>query len=264
MIREITGEVPEKLIEIWKQCFGDEEAYIRTFLCKNQDYMRIFIFEEDKTPVSVAYLLDAEYTAEDKTTIPLYYLYAAATAPEYQKKGYFGGLLEWIFSHAGRPVILVPANPQLIEFYEHKGMHVWQQEEYVKIFLSYAQVQGKIAQADAVWYTDFRHKCWYKRGYVRWDCHMMNYILQENEFCSGFCRKITIYGTDYAVLARKNGDCLEVLEVLSENGEYQNCVQLLLAQTHCTYARVCVRPEVMCTADFPIEMGAGYFNLTMG
>ena len=74
---------------------------------------------------------------------------------------------------------------------------------------------------------------------------------------------------------RVEGDMLKVLEILPQDTcsmqqshldktEPEACVQVLLKETGCKKARVCLNPTVMFTDKLDICENQGYFNLTMG
>ena len=73
-----------ELIEIWKQSFGDREEYIRMFFAWNLAKTMVLVYEVDGKAVSVAYLLPVTYEKTGQKVVPCWYLYAAATLPEYR------------------------------------------------------------------------------------------------------------------------------------------------------------------------------------
>lgn len=265
MVKHADREMIPELIEIWHQCFGDSKEYIKMFLDYNFDYSETIIYEENGYLHSAAYLLPAEYVDNDRVSGKIFYLYAAATRIESRRKGYFGNILDWILKNMHNPVILVPADRKLKKYYLENGFKEWLEEDIVEYEKNHIYTKYSIYDMNGTEYGIFRHEILKNRGYVKWNEHFMNYILHENEFCGGFCRKIVINCHEYAVLYRKNRDMLIISELLTNDGSIRECAECLMNETGCKSVSVCMSPDVMVSPDFTFNMDkSGYFNLTMG
>ena len=279
------------LIEIWHKSFGDSIEYIHMFLQWNASGAKIIVYMIEDRPVSVAYLLPLVYRKAGEQDIPCWYLYAAATLPEYRGRGYFGDILNFIKEHVPEPVILVPAEQSLTRYYERQGLHVWQKEEVLSVEAgkkvqetinpecmlqrSCAQSHNateSLAHIDVQVYEAAREAYLHRMGYMKWYTHFLKYIFQENIICGGRQKSFEIEGRHYAVIYRIEEQCLKVLELIRMDGAYtmvqadeiSNCAAALMKMTGCTSAQVCIRPPVMALGKLPSQPGEGYFNLTMG
>lgn len=249
-----------ELIEIWQRSFGDTEEYIRMFFEWNFDKIKIIICEVKGKAVSVAYLLPVTYEKEGQVPIACWYLYAAATLPEFRGFGYFGEIMKFIHDNIDEPVLLVPGEPSLVSFYEKMNMQVWLEEKMLDVTCDSktSAVMRDITPHD---YASKREKSLLKNGYIKWDEHFMEYICHENMVCGGFKKSILINDVEYIVMYRQEGDSVRVLEVLPQA---KPCIQYLLKETGCERAKVCLQPTVMITKNFELGKNQGYFNLTLG
>lgn len=263
MIQELFDGYIEDRIGIWQECFGDSPEYIQRFLSENSKSARTFGVVIHGKLVSVAYLLPAEYVCGDFAPVPVYYLYAAATTEQFRNRGCFSQILEYLWENIEEPVILVPANKDLIGYYEKRGMRqiLFEKKEI------YENLSGKesavVQDISAEDYLKFRDLRWRQGGYIRWNYSALQYILSENENFGGICRKICIGKQEGAALARKNGDTLEVLEITIEENK-RDFLEALCGKMDCSRAVVQKCPDVMVyskTKEIPDQI---YFNLFMG
>ena len=265
-----------ELMEIWKQSFGDSEQYIRMFFEWNLAKTTVAAYMLDGKTVSVAYLLPVTYEKTGQAPIPCRYLYAAATLPEYRGQGYFGEIMKAIYARIPEPVLLVPGEKSLISYYEKQGMRVWLNEKV----LDFSKVQertvlGEISDISSSEYVLKRKGCLLEHGYINWDEHDMNYIFHENHVCGGFQKVISVSQEKYIAMYRVEDKTLKIMELLPQDDLIKQddlkhvygvnaCVQLLLKETGCQKANVCLNPTVMITENFPVCKNEGYFNLTLG
>ncbi len=274
-----------ELIEIWKQSFGDSEEYIKMFFAWNLAKTTVLVYEVDGKAVSVAYLLPVTYERAGQKAVPCRYLYAAATLPEYRGRGYFGEIMKVVREQISEPVLLVPGEASLVSYYEKQGMLVWLEGQYLdinthaeKISAKYKHddpVQGRIKDLTPVEYAAKREKALAGSFYIKWDNHFINYICHENKVCGGTQNAVTVEDREYIVMYRVEGDVLKFLEIISQDNcleqkslldktKPEACVQLVLKETGCKKAHVCLNPTVMVTDKSNICENQGYFNLTMG
>ena len=262
------------LIEIWHKSFGDSVEYIHTFLKWNAVRAKIIVCKIEDRPVSVAYLLPLVYRKVGQQDIPCWYLYAAATLPEYRGHGYFSDILTFIKLHVPEPVILVPAEPALIGYYERQGLHMWQEEEVTRVTEDTHQgseTAMMLHDIDVETYTAIRDAYFGQMGYMKWDEHFLKYIFQENTICGGRQKSFEIEGRHYAVIYRIEGQCLKVLELLRQDAAYTmvqadellSCAAVLMKITGTVSAYICIKPAVMAIGHTSLSK-EGYFNLTMG
>ena len=112
------------LKSLWQTAFGDDPAYIALFFDGTWQRSHTFADFENGQLVSALYLLDCFVVLGGKQ-FSGYYLYAAATLPDFRKQGRMAGLLEEAKAFAaqqGRAFIaLVPGEPSLTAYYEKFG-----------------------------------------------------------------------------------------------------------------------------------------------
>ncbi len=118
------GEVVHQK-EIWKRCFGDTDSYIDVYYANR--------YKEDETAVllcegeilAMLTMISVKTVTPNKQSFNTAMLYAIATRPEYQNRGFASQLLA--FSHqyvkTGKHElsILVPAKRELFDYYRKQG-----------------------------------------------------------------------------------------------------------------------------------------------
>lgn len=114
--------------EIWQACFGDEEEYIQFYLNHRFETENMLVIHEDGKPVSMASFFQTELVAGEER-VPALYVYAVATLPKYQKKGYAAQILEYAKKKYNRPLILQPAEASLEAYYEKLGFESFFEKE---------------------------------------------------------------------------------------------------------------------------------------
>lgn len=251
----------EELIQIWQQSFGDRPEYIRMFLHENASRMKVIICEEDGKAVSASYLLPVWYVKDQDTREKCYYLYAAATLPDFRGQGCFARILHFIDQYIQEPVILVPASKELAGYYERQGFCVWLPEHICEVQEAGMADRGQVCAASAEEYIHFRNGILKHSSNMLWDEDMMSYICKEFDEGGGSVQKVYVGQEQFFVMCYKTGSRLYVPEILPAYSE--RCIQALLQEFGCCEARVCLQPPVMMNRPFA-KREQGYFNLTMG
>ena len=113
-----------QLHALWKDVFGDEEGYIDLFFSRAFAGSHPFAVVENGEVQSALYLLDCQLQSGARR-YDGYYLYAAATKPQYRRRGLMRALIEEAkaFMHeTGKDfIVLVPATKPLYDYYEKFG-----------------------------------------------------------------------------------------------------------------------------------------------
>jgi len=110
------NSVPQ-LRSLWKEAFGDEDAFLDSFFDKAYSPDRCRCVTVDEQIVAALYWFDCSWEGK-----PLAYLYAVATAKAYRGQGLCRKLMTSTQEHlkylgyAG--AVLVPGDPSLFGFYE--------------------------------------------------------------------------------------------------------------------------------------------------
>ena len=119
-----SAEYLTQLHTLWKDVFGDEDGYIDLFFARAFPGAHPFAVIENGEVKSVLYLLDCRLQAGEQL-FEGYYLYAAATKPQYRGKGLMRSLIEEAkaFMHETQKdfIVLVPASKSLYAYYERFG-----------------------------------------------------------------------------------------------------------------------------------------------
>lgn len=254
----------KELIHLWEQSFGDNEEYISMFLEWNALEIKIAAYEADNKIVSVAYLLPVSYCDKAGKKVLCRYLYAAATLPQYRSKGYFAALLKYIQTAVEEPVILVPGEASLVDYYEKQGFFIWQEKKTMELLLDKKKAlkELEVTEISAAEYLEIREGALENQSHMQWDTHFMAYICHENTYCGGKQVRIKADEKEYVAMYRITEDTLHISEILPQDN-VEACVQALLQQTGCKQAEVCLKPLTMAT-DRLCKCETGYFNLTMG
>ena len=113
----------EEAVSLWREAFGDEEAYIRCFLSRH-DGAAALTESENGALISALYLLDGAIQTGDEAH-KAFYLFAAATFKKHRGQGYMARLLqkakEYAFNNGAQYIALVPASPALFDYYARFG-----------------------------------------------------------------------------------------------------------------------------------------------
>ena len=251
-----------ELMDIWQQCFGDSKQYICMFLENNFSHMKIPAYEAEGKIVSAAYLLPITFCHGKEEQTSCYYLYAAATLPEYQGSGYFSQILQYVQSCFSEPIILVPAEKSLEAFYEKHGFFSWLDGEVVKDSLQEILVPATMKEMDAARYYFLREQILKDTPHMKWSREFVEYLCMENAFCGGKQIEFQIEDRVYIAMYRKSEETMHCIEILPHEN-LDVAVQMLLKEADCRQAVTCIQPHVMATKQLA-RHEAGYFNLTMG
>lgn len=212
LIRKGNPEEKEAIINIWQRCFGDEREYIEMFLREKQDEVTPVVCEKDGSLVSMLFLFPCSFRLSGED-FPAFYLYAAATLPEFRGEGIMGEMIEFSKAYAEEKgkefIILSPAEESLYSYYNRFGFVPCFKSD--RITLSCSSRSDKLLPADASKAYKLRNTA-FSDG-VLWDESAFNYAVKENEFCGG---KSAFYKTAYGIYY-KNKDSIIFKEVFAES-----------------------------------------------
>ncbi|MBO4383457.1 MAG: GNAT family N-acetyltransferase [Clostridia bacterium] len=112
------------LADLWARSFDDSERYIRNFQSLLAEPENTVVYREKGQVVSCAYLLPAVLHIGDNT-YNAYYFYAAATDPDYRRRGYMEQVIRYSRTLCEERdidfLILVPAGNDLYQYYSRFG-----------------------------------------------------------------------------------------------------------------------------------------------
>lgn len=124
-VRLVNREDLADLKEIWRRSFGDSEGYI-DFYFKTRDWLsETAVLLEDGKAVSMLTMVPVHMIDEEGGKHSASMLYAIATHPDYQKRGFADRLIEfsnqYLLSRQIAVTLLVPASEELFGFYAKRG-----------------------------------------------------------------------------------------------------------------------------------------------
>ncbi len=120
----VSEECIPQLKNLWQTVFGDTDDVIDFFFEHNVSLDNAYVYMADGKCVSAFYLIEAPVKegSENKKAM---YLYAAATLPEYRKRGIMAEMINYAVNRlemAGYDYLyLYPANEKLYSYYEKAG-----------------------------------------------------------------------------------------------------------------------------------------------
>jgi hypothetical protein len=214
----------ESIKVLWNECFGDDDEYIDFYLKKRFNEENMLVIREDGKVVSMASFLPATLKCGEEY-MPVRYVYAVATLPEYRKRGYAAEIIKTASDAFKEPLVLQPENESLKKYYKGLGfgeyfrVETWKIEnvtenmaeclknsakEMDKDIDKYAGGnEGKNAETGVVniyedkveaaeikeingsEYKKLRDEYFDKEGYLCWDEEAVEYAVLENELCGG-------------------------------------------------------------------------------
>lgn len=108
------------IMKIWQTCFGDDEEYISDYLENRMTEDNMLAIYEDGQMVSMASFLPA-LCRNENGDVPVRYVYAVATLPEYRNRGYAAEILSFAKEKYEEVLVLSPAGEELTAYYEKLG-----------------------------------------------------------------------------------------------------------------------------------------------
>ena len=258
------------LRHLWKQCFGDEDAYVSLFFDRRFSPEQTLTAWVDDTLVGAVYLLEAEVDGH-----PLWYGYAVGTLPEYRGRGISRRLHETIFHMAEAQHALYAVHPQsedLIAFYEKLGLHKGFFHKCVTLHATPADDNiFSLTELSAEAYAALRDAAFAGTGFVHWDKPAVAYAVEENRICGGFCRALTDGTSIWALFGELREDTLFLRETTMPDDVIQRAAPLLAKEFNRT--TVTMRLPVSSRLEVMIEMSGmvrgegspkmGYLNLML-
>ncbi len=239
----------EMLSSLWCEVFGDEEIYPEYFLENVVKTADIYVYRDNGTPVSVFYLVDCSLVCGNKKYNGKY-LYAAATHPEYRKKGIMRRMIDDVCNELENDnadfVCLYPAEASLYDYYEKSGFEKGFSERV------YIIEKEKLASYSSARY--FNGVVSYEK--LRETIPALNYIEFGSEYLNfaRFCAKNS--GTEITALFDDEDKVLVtgyikdrefiVQEAISENGNYEHIFNVL-SDVDCD--RICLKTPLDIKLD---------------
>lgn len=198
MIKKANQSMVPDLKRIWKECFHDEDWYIDFYYENRFPQVSTFVYLIDEQAVSMLTLIECE-VVKGKNTKKACYIYAVATLPQYQGKGYAKELIQYVNQDEMpyEDTFLVPATKDLFGYYEKLGYHTVCNKGIKRITMEpngMDQVEHKVTMDELTAFDlyQFREQRYADMGYIRWDLNGLAYLILEWQKCKGKAVKVTV------------------------------------------------------------------------
>lgn len=278
MIQFADKTMIEDLKLIWKECFHDPDEYINFFFENYFGVMTTLVYCIDQKPVSMLTLMPANLHTLDSVT-KVNYIYAVATLPICQGKGYSSKLLEYVNVIMNESTFLQPATNQLQQFYQRNGYQVSinrfimnfsditiHQSELEAATLNPNYDVRELHQEDSKIYSSIRNSFFEQAGYIAWEDNVIAYAIRENEFTGG---KTLLINNEYILMYRAYDGVLYIREYTMPDDMLLDFVNRIPEFRHCAHCKVYLNKQSISKhtqkevimSTFPIVAQDGYFNL---
>lgn len=281
MIQFADKTMVQDLKLIWKECFHDPDEYINFFFESYYGEQTTLVYCIEERPISMLTLMPANLHTSDGVR-EIAYIYAVATLPSYQGKGYSSKLLEYANEITNGETFLQPATTELEQFYLKNG---YQKSLYRFIAkrsdmigsdseLQVATVSDEntvyqireLHKNDSELYTRKRDEFFEREGYIAWQENVIAFAIAENEFTGG---KTLLINDEYLLMYRAYEGILYIREYTMPEDMLLEFIRSIPESKHCKEWRVylnryeenkCSKKQVIMST-FPISTQDGYFNL---
>lgn len=219
MIRFADEKDIPQLKGIWHISFGDSEEYIDMFMEQQIKNSQTVVYEEDNKIFSMFFLFRCDFSINGKTH-PAFYLYAAATLPQYRGKGIMGKMLEFSKSYAAENgfdfIILSPAERSLYDYYGRFGFKACFKSQKITLTLvNENEYEVNFSQNDFEKMLILRNAEVKKADGVLWDEEFFRYAVYENGYTKGNTKSSEeCYGIYF-----KEDDHIIFKELIGENAK---------------------------------------------
>ena len=188
-----------ELKKLWKEAFGDSDAFLDTFFTKVYAKERTRIQKTDEKISSALYFFTCQFNNKK-----IAYLYAIATKSEFRNKGLCKALMtdthSYLKSSGYAGAILCPASDSLFKFYEKMGYKTCTYVDEEEVSATEGNISLKKISGEEYMLL--------RRSYIP-----LNGVIQENENLDFLKTETEFYKSDEALFtSRKHGSKLFVSE----------------------------------------------------
>lgn len=240
-----------KLIEDLKKLFGE------SFCLKNNE-VDFFFKNKFKIADCVVCLKDGKLTSalhifynaimgKNLKKIKTYYLYGAATFPEYRNQGFMTKTINFAnklaLNDGCKYSILLPENDSLVRFYEKIGYQSFFKTSFLKFTFEtlknisnfenlyntdkFGKFEDKIEKYNYFNFEKIREKFYNSLYDVFWDADSIKFAIKENNFCAG---KVIFRENSYAICRyrQQEKNTVEILELALSDAKDTNELKVLI------------------------------------
>ena len=190
----------ETLTELWTLSFGAPAPIIRNIQTLVADTDRTVVYREDGKAVAGAYLLETTLHIGDET-YSAYYFFAAATHPDFRRKGYMGQVIRYCRTLCEERnidfLILVPTDNDLYKYFSRFGFRAnfylkttqLDREQLAAMVEKMEPVEEETPAEDTgfvpVDIPPIRHAALQGGSYVEFDRQALQYLFFEHAYRGG-------------------------------------------------------------------------------
>lgn len=198
------------LINIWVECFGDSEEYIRKYYEHHPDFSHIFVAVADGRAVAMAHIIPAVMVSPEGEERLAYFGYAVGVLQDYRNRGIYKYLHQYILDYIkfkDYAYATTPAAPWLYPILEAQGAFVAFTLKKIVISAHNGDRDAVFQDLDALHYSKFRNEFLKGFHHIRWGKNELEWAILENGYCGGYCKKILYKCREYAIfVGYKHGE----------------------------------------------------------
>lgn len=271
----------EEIHKIWETCFGDEAELVDFYLDKRMTEDNMLLICQDGHAVSMASFLDIN-VRDGEEWKPAKYVYAVATLPEYRGRGYAGKILKKAEEIFNMPLVLVPAEKELVGYYRKVGFteaypseRLLEKQDVPELFAAELNSYS-VEEITAAEYKKIREQKRMRNGFIAWDEAAIQFAMDFNCFCGGRTVKV-VWSDDISrdesaedadiLMYCPENENLHIIETTLSEEQFEELLPELMAQTK-TARLVYDREGIMVLSSDDKErqerlLADGYFALSL-
>jgi hypothetical protein len=265
--------VLNQVCDLWRACFDDGD-FAEFFVRERVTNQNMLLIYRDGRPVSMGSFLPALYHTKSGD-LPVRYLYALATHPDYRGKGLAQQIMRCGMKLWDEPIVLSPGEPSLYHYYEKRGFVRCFRAEPRSGRLSPARNcrwNFRLEQADAEHYAQVRDKFFAENSsaFLSWDASAIDFVFKVNEREQG--RNLLVIPESaedkpQLLMYVLEGRTLVILETTLCEELLNQLLPELFAETGANNVRyevpggMMLLPDRLAGFNLPRD---GYLNLTLG
>ena len=271
----------EEIHKIWETCFGDEAELVDFYLDKRMTEDNMLIICQDGHAVSMASFLDMNIRDGEEWK-PAKYVYSVATLPGYRGRGYAGKILKKAEEIFNMPLVLVPAEKELVGYYRKVGFteaypseRLLEKQDVPELFAMELNSYS-VEEITAAEYKKIREQKLMRDGFIAWDEAAIRFAMDFNCFCGGRTVKVvwsddisrdeSAEDADILMYCPEDGT-LHIIETTLGKEQFEELLPELMAQTK-TERLVYDRKGIMVLSSDDQDrqerlLADGYFALSL-
>lgn len=277
MIRTAEESDRGDVFAIWKTCFGDPDTYIRFFMERQFKPSRCLLYIADGKPAAMLHLLPMTYQ-EGLSRMHAQYVYAAATLPDFRRKGIMAELLEDVRARNSVNgyafTALLPAGDALYSYYEKCGFKTVFSLKIKQLkrqdFAANASDVQPLQEAPAAFDRMLAQRKKIMNPGLLWEANEFAYVLEEWKLSGG---EILAFQEGYC-LCRREQSHIFVKECCVPEAFVASAIAAVFQKYGESLLKICLSPQShafpeaavirngMCSTDAVVSAGT-YFHMLL-